>query len=196
MEYCAITGDGVVASGEIARLGRELRDGLGVGCACLFGLSRKLPVRQGLPQTLPRRVAEKASGFSCVCGLPRSGTSSHKEILLMLELVCKKSRGINHGLCLLGITFYELVFYIIKLQPFRMPPTALPNTRTEFSQYHGSLTRTWVASVDCFSTAGLSRQGRVGDDSVTDICAADAVGRYACLTLLPMARTAKTGPTM
>ena len=122
MEYCAITGDGVVASGEIARLGGELRDGLGVGCACLSGLSRKLSVRQGLPQTLPRRVIEKASGFSCVCGLPRSDTSSHKEILLMLELVCKKSRGINHGLCLLGITFYEPVFYIIKLQPFRMPP--------------------------------------------------------------------------
>ena len=187
----------MVASGEIARLGGELRDGLGVGCACLSGLSRKLSVRQGLPQTLPRRVIEKASGFSCVCGLPRSDTSSHKEILLMLELVCKKSRGINHGLCLLGITFYELVLSMpSNFSLSECLHTALPNTRTEFSQYHGSLTRTWVASVDCFSTAGLSRQGRVGDDSVTDICAADAVGRYACLTLLPMARTAKTGPTM
>ena len=63
MEYCAITGDGVVASGEIARLGGELRDGLGVGCACLSGLSRKLSVRQGLPQTLPPKSDRKGLRF-------------------------------------------------------------------------------------------------------------------------------------
>ena len=46
---------------------------------------------------------QKRSSFSYVRSPPRSGTSSHEEVLFRLALVCNKSHRINHGFCPLGI---------------------------------------------------------------------------------------------